>query len=74
MTNNSADWWQCANEARRLADQFNDPLIRHTLLNIALSYERLAIHAEIAVLPITSERQALAAANERQALAAEISK
>ena len=49
MINSSAHWRQCANRCRPLADQSRDPLIRNTILDIVLSYERLAIHAEAAV-------------------------
>ena len=44
----SAQWRQCARKSRRLADQSSDPIVRNTMLDIALSYERLAIHAEAA--------------------------
>jgi hypothetical protein len=49
MIRSSAHWRQCANKCRLLADQSSDPLISNTILDIALSYERLAIHAEVAI-------------------------
>jgi Resolvase, N terminal domain len=49
MIRRSAHWRQCAHKSRHLADQFSDPLIKKTILDIALSYERLAIHVEAEV-------------------------
>jgi hypothetical protein len=49
MINSSAHWRQCAHKCRHLADQSSDPLVRNTILDIVLSYERLAIHAEAKV-------------------------
>jgi hypothetical protein len=41
-----AHWRQCADEARRAADQTADPIERSTLVDIASSYEQLAVLAE----------------------------
>lgn len=51
-------WRQYAYKCRLFADQCSDPLIRNTMLDIALSYERLAIHADA-----MQKRQASVAAN-----------
>lgn len=58
MIKTLAHWRQCAHKCRLLADQSSDPLIRNTMLDIALSYERLAIHADAA-----QKRQTSVAAN-----------
>jgi hypothetical protein len=35
-------WRQRAEEARRIADQLDDPIAKKTMLDIALSYDQLA--------------------------------
>jgi hypothetical protein len=49
MIDSSARWRQCARKSRQIADQSRDPLITKTMVDIALSYERLAIHADAQV-------------------------
>ena len=44
--NDPKHWQERAKEARHVADQLNDPLARQTMLEIALSYDGLAIRAE----------------------------
>jgi hypothetical protein len=44
--NDPAYWRQRAEEARRIADQLDDPLAKRTLLEIARSYERLSALTE----------------------------
>src|SRR4029078_11002144 len=56
MVRTSAHWRQCANKCRHLADQSRDPPIRNTILDIALLYERLAIHAEVSVTLRSQQR------------------
>jgi hypothetical protein len=41
-----AHWRQCADQARRAADQETDPTASETLLEIAEAYEKLAALAE----------------------------
>jgi len=38
---------QRAEEARLVAEQMHDPSTRRTMINLALSYERLAKHASV---------------------------
>jgi len=42
----SAYWRQCAEQARRTADQGTDPTTRKTLLDIAEAYDKIAALAE----------------------------
>jgi hypothetical protein len=44
--NDPAHWRQCAEEARRAADQTVDPIEKSTLIDIASAYEQLAVLAE----------------------------
>jgi hypothetical protein len=44
--NDPAHWRQCAEEARRAADQTVDPIEKSTLIDIASAYEQLAGLAE----------------------------
>jgi hypothetical protein len=41
-----AHWRRRAAESRRLAEQLDDPFAKKTMLEIAQSYERLAVQAE----------------------------
>jgi hypothetical protein len=41
-----AHWRQCAKDARRVADDTIDPIEKSTLIDIASSYEQLAVLAE----------------------------
>jgi hypothetical protein len=41
-----AHWRQCAEQARRTADQETDPTTSKTLLDIAEAYEKIAAIAE----------------------------
>jgi hypothetical protein len=44
--NDPAHWRQCAEDARRAADQTVDPIDKSTLIDIASAYEQLAVIAE----------------------------
>ena len=44
--NDPAHWRQCAEEARRAADQTVDPIEKSKLIDIASAYEQLAVLAE----------------------------
>ena len=44
--NDPAYWRQRAEEARRIAEQLDDPLAKKTLLEIAFSYEQLSTLTE----------------------------
>ena len=46
LANDPAHWQRRAEEARRLADQLDDPIAKKTMREIAISYERLADLAE----------------------------
>ena len=46
LADNPAHWQRRAEEARRIADQLDDPIAKKTMREIALSYERLAALAE----------------------------
>jgi hypothetical protein len=46
LANDPAHWRRRAAEARRIADQLDDPIAKKTMHDIALSYERLAAIAE----------------------------
>ena len=46
LANDPAHWQRRAEEARRLADQLDDPIAKKAMRDIALSYERLAALAE----------------------------
>jgi hypothetical protein len=48
--NSAAYWRKRAEEARRLADQLIDPVAKQTVMEIAQSYEQLAIMAEARAL------------------------
>jgi hypothetical protein len=41
-----AHWRQCAEDARLKAELAPDPLHRHTLISIAIAYEKFAVIAE----------------------------
>jgi hypothetical protein len=45
FTNDSQHWRASAQEARRIADQMNDPEARQMMLGITHDYERLAERA-----------------------------
>jgi hypothetical protein len=47
-------WRQRAEEARRVADQLDDPIAKKTMLDIARSYEQLAALAAAKLAPKTS--------------------
>jgi hypothetical protein len=47
-------WRQRADEARRVADQLDDPIAKKTMLDIAQSYEQLAALAQAKLAPKTS--------------------
>ena len=47
IANDPAHWRRRAEEARRVADQLDDPIAKKTMHDIALSYERLARLAEV---------------------------
>jgi hypothetical protein len=49
-----AHWRRRAEEARRVADQLDDPIAKKTMLDIALSYEQLATLAKARAGPKTS--------------------
>jgi hypothetical protein len=44
--NDPEHWRQRAEEARRLAEQINDPAAKETMLRVAADYDRLATRAE----------------------------
>ena len=46
LADDPAHWQRRAEEARRIADQLDDPIAKKTMREIALSYERLAALAE----------------------------
>ena len=46
LANDPAHWQRRAEEARRLADQLDDPIAKKAMRDIALSYEHLAALAE----------------------------
>ena len=46
LADDPAHWQRRAEEARRVADQLDDPIAKKTMREIALSYERLAALAE----------------------------
>ena len=46
IANDPAHWRRRAQEARRIADQLDDPVAQKTMRDIALSYERLATLAD----------------------------
>ena len=48
-------WRQCADQARRAADQQTDPTTSATLLDIAEAYEKLAALAEARLTPTLPE-------------------
>jgi hypothetical protein len=48
-----AHWRRRAGDARRIADQLDDPVAKKTMLDIALSYEQLATLAEKKAAPET---------------------
>jgi hypothetical protein len=52
-TNDPAHWRQCAEEARRVADQLDDPVAKKAMMEIAQSYETLA---KLAASKTTSPR------------------
>jgi len=47
IANDPAHWRRRAEEARRVADQLDDPIVKKTMREIATSYERLATLAEV---------------------------
>jgi hypothetical protein len=46
LTQDPAHWLQRAKEARRIAEQLDDPIAKQTMQEIARSYEHLATLAE----------------------------
>jgi hypothetical protein len=46
LDNEPAHWRQCAEDARRAADDTVDPIEKSALIDIASSYEQLAVLAE----------------------------
>jgi hypothetical protein len=46
MLDDPEHWRERAKEARHVGDQMNDPMVRQTLLQVALLYERVALRAE----------------------------
>ena len=46
IINDSSHWRRRAADAYRLADQLDDPLAKNEMLDIARSYEKLAVLAE----------------------------
>jgi len=48
IVDDPAHWRRRAEEARRVADQLDDPIAKKTMLDIALSYEQLAAKARAA--------------------------
>ena len=44
-------WRRRAEEARRVADQLDDPVAKKTMMDIALSYEQLAALAAAKLAP-----------------------
>jgi hypothetical protein len=50
-----AHWHQCADQARRAADQETDPTASETLLEITEAYEKLAALAEAKLTPTLRE-------------------
>jgi hypothetical protein len=46
IINDSPRWLRRAEQACRVADQLDDPLAKKTMLDIARSYEQLAVLAE----------------------------
>jgi hypothetical protein len=44
--NDPEHWRRRAKEARRVAEQLDDPTAKQTMLEIAQSYERLAVLAQ----------------------------
>jgi hypothetical protein len=49
--NNSKHWHDRANEMRALADKANDEISKQMMLRIAEDYDKLALRAELRVLP-----------------------
>jgi hypothetical protein len=47
IANDPAHWRRRAAEARRVADQLDDPIAKKTMRDIAMSYERLALLADV---------------------------
>jgi hypothetical protein len=47
-------WRQRSEEAQRIADRLDDPVAKKTMQEIANSYERLAVLAEMRLGPKTS--------------------
>jgi hypothetical protein len=47
IANDPAHWRRRAEEARRIADQLDDPIAKKTMRDIATSYERLALLADV---------------------------
>jgi hypothetical protein len=50
-----AHWRRRGEEARRIADQLDDPVAKNTMLDIARSYEQLATLAEKKAPPKTGK-------------------
>jgi hypothetical protein len=50
-----AHWRECADQARRAADQETDPTASETLLEIAKAYEKLAALVEAKLTPTLPE-------------------
>lgn len=47
LVDEPAHWRQCAEDARRAADDTVDPIEKSTLSDVASSYEQLAVLAEV---------------------------
>jgi hypothetical protein len=54
LRDDPAHWRRRAEEARRIADQLDDPVAKETMRDIARSYEQLATLAETRGAPKTS--------------------
>jgi hypothetical protein len=55
LRDDPAHWRRRAKEARRIADQLDDPIAKKTMDDIARSYEQLATLAETRGAPKTSK-------------------
>jgi hypothetical protein len=49
--NNSKHWRERASEMRALANQANDEISKQVMLRIAEDYDKLALRAELRVIP-----------------------
>ena len=53
--NDPAYWRERAREARRIADELADAVAKQTMIEIALSYDNLAVLAEAGTVPKRSD-------------------